>query len=67
MEGLQHHSLIFSCYSIFFTGNQGVEGTAYWYTHQYGIQVFELSTDQICSLLQNQEPAKGEIAIYMRM
>ena len=32
----------------------------YNYTYKYGIQVFDLSVDQLCSLLQNVDPTKGK-------
>ena len=39
------------------TGTQGGENL---WMYQYGIQVFDLSVDQLCSLLQNVDPTKGE-------
>lgn len=39
------------------SGNQ--ENEAQWMSH-YGIQVFDLSADQICSLLHNPDPSKGK-------
>jgi len=33
------------------------------YMHQYGIQVFDLSVEQICSLLENAGPDKGITAL----
>ena len=44
---------------MFSSGNQEPDGNEWFMSHHYGIQVFDLSVDQICSLLQNPESDKG--------
>ena len=44
---------------LFSSGNQNPDGNEWFMSHHYGIQVFDLSVDQICSLLQNTESDKG--------
>ena len=43
------------------TGNHGEEGGTLWFGTQFGIQAFDLTVDQICSLLKSPSLTSGRV------
>ena len=51
---------------IITAGNQDEAGMDY-FGYKYGVEVFDLTTDQICSLLDNTDASKCKFTIWRPM